>query len=262
VTKTLPHVTQVLDLLNKPQLIPWATGLGVEYMQYKTAEIVRASINKILIEIRDMSLIKVEAMREKLAITRENINKILIGDTSEIAKEAKLQPNKIRDEAADKGKRVHSAIEKFLQAKDGAEVEVDEDITKPFRKFMGWWILNDVEVVETECSVWSEEGGGFKGTFDLSAKIKKDGKKLLYLIDFKTSPRIYEDVKMQLASYFYGWKQRTNHIPERAAVLRLDFTDGPEEFFEILESDLYVHYQAFLKLVEFWHLTKGGMVPY
>lgn len=261
-TKTLPHITQIIGLLDKPNLVPWAARLAVEFMQEKTAEIVVVPINKILHEIKDMSMVKPEAMTEKLKIIRENINENFLSDTSEIAKEAKLQPNKIRDEAGDKGKRVHAAIEKFLQAKDGAEVEVDEDIAKPFRKFMGWWILNDVEVVETECSVWSEEGGGFKGTFDLSANLKKDNKKILYLIDFKTSPRIYEDVKMQLAAYFYGWKQRTAFVPERAAVLRLDFTEGPEEFFEILESDLYVHYQAFLKLVEFWHLTKGGMIPY
>lgn len=261
-TKVLPRVTEVLDLLNKPQLIPWATGLGVEYMKEKTAEIVVVPINKILHEIKDMSMVKPEAMTEKLKIIRDEINKNFMGDTSEIAKEAKLQHKKKKDEAADKGRRVHTAIERFLQAKDGAEVEVDEDIAKPFRKFMAWWILNDVEVVETECSVWSEEGGGYKGAFDLSANLKKDNKKILYLIDFKTSPRIYEDVKMQLAAYFYGWKQRTSYVPDRAAVLRLDFTGGPEEFFEILESELYVHYQAFLKLVEFWHLTKGGMVPY
>ena len=253
-TKTLPHITQVIGLLNKPDLVPWAARLAVEYMQEKTAEVVIAPINKLLNEIKDMQLVKAEVMREKLAIIRENINKTFIGESSLIAKEAKSQHTKIRDEAGDRGKRVHSAIEKFLQAKDRAEVEVDEDLVKPFRKFMGWWILNDVEVVETECSVWSEEGGGFKGTFDLSAYLKKDDKKLLYLIDFKSSPRIYEDVKMQLAAYFYGWKERTAFVPDRAAVLRLDFTDQPEEWKEILESELYVHYQAFLKLVEYWHL--------
>ena len=109
-------------------------------------------------------------------------------------------------------------------------------------------------MLETECSVWSEEGGGYKGKFDLAANLRKKDKKILYLIDYKFSPRLYDDVKFQLAAYFYGWKQRTNYIPERAAALRLDFTDGPEEFKVILESDLYLHYQIFLKFVEAWHL--------
>ncbi|GAH75962.1 unnamed protein product, partial [marine sediment metagenome] len=60
------------------------------------------------------------------------------------------------------------------------------------------WILNDVEVVEVECPVWSEEGGGYKGRFDLAANLKKEGKNILYLIDIKFTPRIYDDVKMQL----------------------------------------------------------------
>lgn len=253
-TKPLPHVTQVIGLLNKPQLIPWATGLGVEFMKDKTVEVVVGSITKLLNEIEDMTLLKVEVMTEKLKNIIGEVNKNFLADTSEIAKEAKSQHTKKKDEAADRGKRAHAAIESFLRAKDGAQIDVDEDIAKPFKKFLDWWIFNDVEMVEVECPVWSEEGGGYKGRFDLAANLKKEGKNTLYLIDMKFTPRIYDDVKMQLGAYFYGWKQRTNYIPERAGVLRLDFTDQPEEFKVILESELYLHYQAFLKLVEFWHL--------
>jgi len=258
-TKTLPRVTEVLDLLNKPLLIPWATGLGVDSMKEKTAEIVVASINKLLNEIKDMQLVKTEAMTEKLKIIRENF----LSDNSKIAKEAKLQPEKIKNETADKGRRVHAAIEKFLQAKDGTQVEVDEDIAIPFRSFLDFWILNDIEVVETECAIWSEEGGGFKGTFDLSAYLKKDNKKILYLIDFKTGVRIYPlEASMQLAAYFYAWKQRTKFIPERAAIVRFDREKKIQaEFFELLEHEVYVYYKVFLNFVESWHLINEG-IPY
>jgi hypothetical protein len=110
-------------------------------------------------------------------------------------------------------------------------------------------------MIEVECPVWSDEGGGYKGKFDLAATLGKEGKEILYLIDFKFTPKLYDDVKLQLAAYFYGWKQRTKHIPERAAALRLDFTDGPEQFEIILESELYREYQKFLRLTEFWHLA-------
>lgn len=253
-TENLPHVTQVIAQLNKPQLIPWATGLGVEFMKEKTIEVVGGSITKLVYEIEGSSLIKTESMIEKLKKFMDEVNKCFLADTSEIAKEAKSQHTKKKDEAADRGKRAHAAIESFLQANDGAQIDVDEDIAKPFKKFIDWWILNDVEVVEVECPVWSEEGGGYKGRFDLAANLKEKGNNILYLIDIKFTPRIYDDVKMQLGAYFYGWKQRTNYIPERAAVLRLDFTDQPEDFKVILESELYKHYQAFLKLVEYWHL--------
>jgi len=252
--KTLPHVTQVIAQLAKPWLLPWGVGLGVDYMGEKAVEFVKASRSKILKEIKGKELVKTESIEEKLRIIDDEAKKKFLGD-GEIAKEAKSQPTKTRDEAADRGKRAHSSIEAFLQAKDGAQIDVDEDIAKPFKKFIDWWILNDVEVVEVECPVWGEERGGYKGRFDLAANLKKEGKNTLYLIDIKFTPKLYDDVKLQLAAYFYGWKQRTNYIPERAAALRLDFTDQPEEFKVILESELYFHYKRFLNLVEQWHLT-------
>ena len=255
-TKALPHVTtDILGQLNKPFLLAWATRLGVEFMQRETIEFVGNSITKILGEIEDMTLVKSEVMTGKLKGIIAEASKAFGGDESKIAQEAKEQPTIAKDMAAERGRRVHAAIEAFLGAEDGAQIDVDEDLAKPFKKFIDWWILNEVEVVEVECPVWSDEGGGYKGRFDLAATLKKDGKKLLYLLDFKTTPRIYDDVKMQLAAYFYGWKQRTKYIPERAGVLRIDFTDGPEEFLPILESELYREYQKFLRLVELWHLT-------
>jgi len=252
-TKSLPHVTQVIAQLAKPWLLPWGVGLGVEFMGEKAIEFVERSMKKFLDEIEDMSLLKPEVWAEKFKIVRGEAKKKFLGD-SEIQKEAKSQPTKTRDEAADRGKRAHAAIETFLKEKDGAQIGVDEDIAKPFKKFFDWWISNDLDPVEIECPVWSEDEGGFKGRFDLAANLKKEGKNILYLIDIKFTPRIYHDVNLQLAAYFYGWKQRTTYIPDRAAVLRLDFTDGPEEFKEILESELYDHYKSFLSLVKHWHL--------
>ena len=253
-TKALPHVTQIIGQLSKPQLIPWATRLGVEFMQGKTIEFIGSSITTLLHEIEDMTLVKTDAMIEKLKKVIVEVEENFGGDASEITQEAKAQHTIVKDAAADRGKRAHAAIEDFLHAEDGAEISVDEDIAKPFKKFIDWWILNNVKVFEVECPVWNEEGGGYKGRFDLAATLGKEGKEILYLIDFKFTPRLYDDVKMQLAAYFYGWKQRTKHIPERAAALRLDFTDGPEEFAPILESELYKEYQKFLKLTELWHL--------
>lgn len=253
-TKTLPHVTQVIAQLAKPWLLPWGVGLGVEFMGEKAVEFVEASTSKILKEIKDYQLVKIESIKEKLRIINDEAEKKFLGD-SEIQKEAKSQPTKIRDEAADRGKRAHAAIETFLKEKYGAQIAVDEDIAKPFGKFFDWWTSNDLDPVEVECPVWSEDEGGFTGRFDLAANLKKEGKNILYLIDIKFTPRIYDDVNLQLAAYFYGWKQRTNYIPDRAAVLRLDFTDGPEQFKEILESELYDHYKSFLSLVKHWHLV-------
>ena len=255
----LPRVTSVLDLLNKPALIQWSANVGVEFMKEKIAEIVVDPINKIYRDIKNTphGFLKASAVTEELKFILASLESDLMSNTGDIVREAKTQHKKKKEEAANRGTRLHSAIETFLNAEDNATIAVDEDLEKSFRKFMTWWSANNVEIVEIECDVWSEDGGGFKGKFDLACYITKEEKKILYLVDFKTSPRIYDEAKMQLSAYFYGWKARTNWVPDRAAILRLDFTDKPEEFFEILESELYVHYQAFLKLVEFWHIVNN-----
>lgn len=256
-TGNLPRVTSVLDLLSKPDLIQWASNVGVEYMQEKAREIAVEPIREICEKIKDKQLLNIPSITAKLLVILDNLNDNLMAEAGKIVKAAKTEHKHKKDEAANRGKRVHSAIEAFLNAENDATISIDEDLEKSFRKFMSWWSNNEVEIVEIECPVWSEDGGGYKGTFDLACYITKEEKKILYLIDFKTSPRIYDEMPMQLAAYFYGWKARTSWIPDRAAILRLDFTDGPEEFYEILESELYVHYQAFIKVVELWHLIKN-----
>jgi len=258
-TENLPRVTSVLDLLSKPALIQWASNVGVEFMKEKVAEIVISPLKEIYEDIKNTphGFLKAPAVTKELKAILDNLNDNLMADTGEIVKAAKTEHKHKKDEAANRGKRIHSAIEAFLNAKNDATISIDEDLEKSFRKFMHWWSNNEIEIVELECPVWSEDGGGYKGTFDLACYITKEEKKILYLIDFKTSPRIYDDMSMQLAAYFYGWKARTSWVPDRAAILRLDFTDGPEEFYEILESELYVHYQAFIKVVELWHLIRN-----
>lgn len=254
----VPRVTTVLDLLNKPYLIPWAARLGVEYMQKEVVDKVLNPIVSIVNETKDMTLIKRPEIEPKFKAIKNIIQKNLLIDTDEIIKLAKSQHKLKKNEAADKGRRAHTAIEEFLRAEDGAEVDVDKDIEYPMSRFLSWWISSEVEPVELEFPVWSEDGGGWKGTLDFTGKIKvKDSNvKIFYLVDFKTGPRIYQESFMQLAAYFYGFKQRTGHILERAAILRLPYS-GQEEFREVPEADLYFQYKRYLALVRYWHLSKG-----
>lgn len=252
-----PRVTTVLDLLNKPYLIPWAARLGVEHMQKELVAKVLNPITSIANETKEMTLIKAEEIEPKFKAIKKVIGGFL-GDSEAILKAAKKQHKLAKDEASDKGRRAHTAIEEFLRAEDGAELEVDKDIEYPMSRFLSWWISSEVEPLEMEFPVWSEDGGGWKGTLDYTGKIKiqENVKKIFYIVDFKTGPRIYQESFMQLAAYFYGFKQRTGHILERAAILRLPYS-GPEEFREVPEAELYVHYKRFIKLVEYWHLSKG-----
>lgn len=253
----LPRVTTVLDLLNKPYLIPWAARLGVEHMQKMFVSKFLNPIVSIANETKDMALIKGPEMVENFDKIKSVTGEFLV-DSDEMIKIAKSQHKITKKAQGDKGRRIHTAIEGFLRAEDGAEMEVDEDIEYPMSRFLSWWISSEVEPVEMEFPVWSEDGGGWRGTLDYAGKIKinKDAKRIFYLVDFKSGPRIYQESFMQLAAYFYGFKQRTEHILERAAILRLPYS-GQEEFRPVPEAELYVHYKRFIKLVEYWHLSKG-----
>lgn len=250
-----PRVTGILDLLAKHQLIPWAARLGVEHMQKELVTKVLNPITSITSEVKDMTLIKAEEIAPKFDAIKKVIGEFL-GDSEEIIKTAKKQHKLVKEEKGDKGRRIHSAVENFLKAEDNAQIEVGEDIEYPMRRFVNWWIFSEVEPIETEFSVWSEDGGGWRGTFDLAGNIKWNGRKVLFLIDFKSGPKIYNDALMQVAAYFYGFKQRSKYIPEMGAILRLPY-EGPEQFLPIPEAELYLHYRRFLKLVEYFHLSKG-----
>lgn len=250
-----PRVTGVLDLLSKPQLIPWAARLGVEHMQKELVTKVLNPVTSIVNETKEMTMIKGPEIKDRFTAIKKVIGEFL-GDSEEIIKTAKAQHKLVKNEKADKGKRIHSAVEDFLRADDNAQIEVGEDIEHPMRRFVSWWILHEVEAIETEFSIWSEDGGGWRGTFDLAGNLMWNGRKVLFLIDFKSGPKIYDDALMQVAAYFYGFKQRSKYIPEMGAVLRLPY-EGPEQFLPIPEAELYLHYKRFLKLVEYWHLSKG-----
>jgi len=225
--RKLPSVTTILGLLSKPALIAWSANVGVDYIKENL-------IDKIL----------------KGEVSLEELKEI---DTSEIVRQAKKYHKEKKEQAANIGSKVHHAIQKFLVAKDGEQVEVDEDIKKPFYAFLDWFESNKVEPIPEfiEYTVWSEEG--YAGTEDLVAYV--NGK--LYLIDFKTSKAIYPEMVMQIAAYFYAFKERVPFLePEVGGILRLDKETGFPEFNEYEVAELEINQKKFLYLVKYWHLDK------
>jgi ATP-dependent exoDNAse (exonuclease V) beta subunit len=81
--------------------------------------------------------------------------------------------------------------------------------------FKLWPGLKDLKIVDTERKVWSEQYE-YQGTLDCVGRI---GKKL-YVIDWKTSSGIYEDMGLQLSAYAEAYKEMTGrHIANGLIVL-------------------------------------------
>lgn len=106
-----------------------------------------------------------------------------------VVKDASVAAERYRDEAADRGTRVHYYCEQVALRDlekphdvDGARAALAENGEEAFAaRFDEWWTLYQVRPIAAELTVWNHEVG-YAGTLDLLAEI--GGR--LCLIDFKT----------------------------------------------------------------------------
>lgn len=152
----------------------------------------------------------------------------------------------VGSQAANLGSGIHKAIEMYLNE----QPHVIEDATqrKCFDAFVCWKNQYAFEKIETELKVKSEKG--YAGTFDLECKL--DG--MLYIIDLKTSKRIYPDHLLQLAAYRSAYAEMTKKDIQGMGVLRLDKQTGLYEFREYNHEEYQRGLKMFLLLVEYWWL--------
>jgi len=110
---------------------------------------------------------------------------------------AKKEHEREKDNAADRGTRVHSILEKYFLDEP---YEVEPDIQKSVDAFLEWVEKFKVRPLFTEQTVYSLKHN-YAGIFDLGAVITaQDGERKL-LIDFKTSKSVYISHMVQSAGY-------------------------------------------------------------
>lgn len=122
---------------------------------------------------------------------------------ADLAIEAAIQNDVLRDEAADIGHEIHSWCEHYIRHKlkqKGFETmpeipDFPEAITG-VESFLAWVKKHDVEFFSTEEIVYSLEGD-YIGCMDFEAKI--DG--MMCVGDFKSSNGLYNGVRAQTAAY-------------------------------------------------------------
>ena len=96
---------------------------------------------------------------------------------------------------AELGKTVHSLAEAIAKGSDVQPIDVHEGYARAV-----WSFFNAIrpKPIEVEVNVYSTKWG-YAGTSDLLALIGEDEK--TYLCDFKTSPQVYREAKLQLRAY-------------------------------------------------------------
>lgn len=124
---------------------------------------------------------------------------------------------KVLQEAANYGSKVHNAIEHHLKD-DVQPIDVPNN---PFEAFKSWWkILNDNNKVVVLGQEFKLSCPWFGGTYDMLISINDRP----WLVDFKTSNHLSYRYCLQLSAYRYMLRYNNIVIPDIAGiiVLRLD----------------------------------------
>lgn len=119
----------------------------------------------------------------------------------ELAEGARLAHKRTSQRAANIGTRAHSWCERYItdyRLGGGPEPDLPhaEPVAEAVIEFLDWEEQHDVEWALSEVRVYSERYN-YAGTFDAMAVV--DGND--YIVDFKTSKAVYNDMWMQLAAY-------------------------------------------------------------
>ena len=185
-----PSVTTVTGILDKPALIQWAANCAVDYVA------------------GNLDRLKSDNVHEGEAVLEE----------------ARSAHRTVKDEAAGNGTKVHKAIELYIHGQDYSEILDNEESQTGFKAFLSWEEKNHVIWLETECAVYSINHG-YAGRFDAIAMV--NGHR--YLIDFKTSKGIYDEMKYQLCAYRQAYNEMLEEGQEKLeniAILHLDKLTG------------------------------------
>lgn len=143
---TFPSVTNILNVIDKPALIPWAARMAAEYAYDR---------------------------RETLGVM----------DRAEYVDTVKTNWRRKRDDAADRGTNVHAAVEEYLRS--GGTLDADEwepNVLAHVEQFQRFARDHRPTLRFVETTVYSPRYG-YAGTLDMLADLHGRG---LWLIDVKT----------------------------------------------------------------------------
>lgn len=221
----IQSVTEVLSMLNKPALVPWATKLTAEYIE--------SIVNK-----------------------TDDLNAL---DWPVILKDAKSAHRTASREAMDKGTAVHAAIDSWIES--GGIMSPDEianeDVKRGLQAFLDYGEAVDLEIIENEQQIfgWTIDVDRettpplYAGRFDLLCKLNG----VLTMADFKVAKDIYPEYWLQLEAYAAAReRQEESYRIEQIAIFRIDKETG------ILHPEIKERNHE--RFMAFWHLANARQI--
>lgn len=222
------------------------TALGNEY----------PSVTKILGIIDKSGPLIIWARREALKLAKTELLKAIELGTpidgahlDEVLGRADKQPDKLKDEAADIGSKVHNAIDAYIL---GQEPILDDQSRPGFENFLKWLDTAGIKIIKGDTPVASILYG-FGGRLDA---VGTKGDKIVVL-DWKTSNRIYDPYALQVAAYAQALRETYGVDVECGYVVRFG-KEVPGDI-EAKEVNLHDAWQAFESAIELTKNLKGDL---
>ena len=220
IDELFPSVTNVLGVINKPALAPWARNTALESVQ--TALLARAEMTG--------------------SITTEWV--------SDVIDQARQTPDFKRDQAAGFGTQAHELLDQFIQ---GLEPEVPPELEVVVNNFLSWRAASGMDIRLTEAMVYSEKHR-YAGSADAIAY--RDGK--LIVLDWKTGKGIYPEYGLQVAAYAKALEEMTGEQVGEAWTVRLGRTEPDFESQRVVDLDrAFISFRAALYL---WRAFQGNLM--
>ena len=242
----LPSVTTVLQIINKPALVPWARNISLEKVRVTMMEGLRPSDNA-------------EAGLIMPGGWAEYVDKVI--------EEARRRPDQVRDQAADFGTRAHIIIADLLE---GQEPEYGDEFKPVVNAFLEWQRTSGLQMTASERMVYSVEDR-YGGALDIKAA-GTDGRRAI--VDIKTSNGIYPEFALQVAAYAKADKEMESaergetydpgmlRYDVEGWIVRLSKTppkEGENGFEARRIADLTAAYEAFRAARELWGAMREEM---
>ncbi len=127
--------------------------------------------------------------------------------------------------AGEEGTQVHEMIEDFLNGKElnfliNDQPMYNPDVWQMFLRFVDFWEEYNPTLIETEVHLFSDELK-VAGTCDMVCEMEINGKKELWVIDFKTSNHLQTTYDLQGAVYAKCYEECYGKTADRVGILWL-----------------------------------------
>jgi len=155
--------------------------------------------------------------------------------------------------AGERGTAVHNAIEEWL---GGVEPKLDSVSRPPFNQFLTWQDATNLLPREEEYLIYSMRYGT-AGTLDMLADINGEA----YVIDFKTSKRVYPNHALQVSFYASALQEEGIVSGAKRGILHLrdkGYTFYTEEMITEKYGNIFECLQAFEGCLSIDRWQKAG----